>query len=103
MNADQLNQHILVLGRKFETDHPIRFRDEGWDLFNTVTPLECGIERHDDLEVFDGDQAALFHVAQLALMGSKLATDALVIHLLANELRGMVWGDAYINSRMGPQ
>lgn len=27
---------------------------------------------------------------------------ALTLHLLANELRGLVWGDAYINTRLGP-
>ena len=79
---------------------------EGWGLFNTDDPLRCGIERYDEGNRFEGDQEALIFCATQVLHDADtvagLYSRALVIHLLANELRGMVWGDAYINTRLGP-
>ena len=75
---------------------------DGWGMFNLNDPLRCGIERLDESGIFDGDQAALLHVAERAINGDMFASHTLTIHLLCNELRGMTWGDAYINSRLGP-
>lgn len=95
---------IVTAAAAFDKARPPYRADQGWDLFNTDDPLRCGIEKVDECGRFAGDQEALIHVAKLAALGDRqLATDALIIHLLANELRGMVWGDAFINSRLGPQ
>ena len=75
---------------------------DGWGLFNLDTPLSCGIERYDEVGVFDGDYAALRHVAEVALAGSLFHAQCIVIHALCDEHRREVWGDAFVTSRLGP-
>lgn len=100
----KLHDQIILLGGAYsrQTDAVEAMTLTGWALFNTNTPLTCGIERIDEAGVFDGDQEAVIHVCHLAIGGNRLAAQALALHLLANEYRGMVWGDAYINTRLGP-
>lgn len=74
----------------------------GWFLSNDGDPMTCGIEKDDEMGRFEGDLEAVIDAARLAAAGDEYAKTALILHLLCNELRGLVWGDAYINTRLGP-
>jgi hypothetical protein len=77
-------------------------QSEGWSLFNDSDPLQCGIERMDDMSIFDNDADALLVVCRLALVGSPIHAQALAIHYMADELRARVWGPEWVGSRLGP-
>lgn len=98
----ELHDMIVTAADAFDKARPLYRADQGWDLFNTDDPLRCGIEKIDESDRFVSDQEALIYVSKLTALGNHHARDALIIHMLANELRGLAWGDAYINSRMGP-
>lgn len=53
--------------------------DDGWDIFETLSPghADFEIERDDELELFDSDEAAWRHVVGRAAQGSELHVKAL--------------------------
>lgn len=77
--------------------------DMGWFISNDDTPLQCGIERDDEMAKFEGDLEAVVHVCKLAALGDIHARGALILHTLCNELRALVWGPTWVNSRLGPE
>ncbi len=48
---------------------------EGWAIFN-----ECEIQKDDDFDSFDGDDAAIAHVERMAASGSRWHAKAIEIH-----------------------
>lgn len=84
---------------------------EGWAVFNlpTITPetkleefLTCGIEYDFEDSSFDDDQAAVNFVTRKANAGSAAHVYALRIHNMCNDIRRLVWGPEYVDSRLGP-
>lgn len=78
---------------------------EGWDIFNLVgnsTFLDAGIERLDELAIFEDDDAAVAHVQACASAGSQGHSNAIVIEHACNSLRYWAWGATWVTSRTGP-
>ncbi len=65
---------------------------EGWGLYNTDTPLSCGIERNHEDGVFEEDTDAVVYVNNQAAAGSPWHMGAFVIHMVSNELRRRAHG-----------
>jgi hypothetical protein len=82
---------------------------EGWDMFNLPSQfpapdayLDTGVERYDDLGIFDSDDDALRYVAERAAAGSAAHLAALYVEGACNSIRAIMWGEDYVDSRMGP-
>lgn len=91
---------------------------ELWALFNVpIVPstdprdyLTVSIDRIDvpsdfgvDEPGFESDEDAMDHVRHRAAAGSKLHLRALAIHHAADSMRFHMWGEAMIDSRIGPE
>jgi hypothetical protein len=84
---------------------------DGWAIFNLPDTteaddpsdyLDTGIERDDEAGIFAGDDQAVAHVAAMAATGSARHMAAIVIEGACNAIRAALWGEEWIDSRMGP-
>ena len=83
--------------------------DEGWAIFNFNADseypedyLETGVEKFDEEAIFASDDAALDHIAARAAAGSAPHLATIVIEGACNAIRAAIWGEQWIDSRMGP-
>jgi hypothetical protein len=84
---------------------------DGWAIFNLPDTteaddpsdyLDTSIERDDEAGIFAGDDQAVAHVAAMAATGSARHIAAIVIEGACNAIRAALWGEEWIDSRMGP-
>ncbi|UTC28502.1 hypothetical protein GURKE_05000 [Brevundimonas phage vB_BpoS-Gurke] len=109
----QIVQEMSALAPSIEIDNQTNM-GEGWGVFNltSTTPngpdlileeaLSVGIERVDDMGRFAGDDYVILHLVGRAARGDLRAARALAVNTLADRLRVLKWGAAWVDSRMGP-